>query len=82
MIARSADLGSVMQKGSQCFGAWDLCGPNMSKLSYCAERRNLKKKRTNITGRAGVLMDLIVPRSVGCSGCAVWRKSRPDISRC
>jgi hypothetical protein len=82
MIAWSADLGNVMQKGSRCFGAWDLCRPNMSKLSHHAERRTLKKKRTNITGRADALMDLTVPRSAGCSGCAVCRKPRPNISRC
>jgi hypothetical protein len=52
MIARSVDLRSIMQKGSWCFGAWDLCHPNMSKLSHRAERRTLKKKkRTTITGR-------------------------------
>jgi hypothetical protein len=28
------------------------------------------------------LMDLTIPRNVGYSGCAVWRKPRPDISRC
>jgi hypothetical protein len=82
MIAWSADLRSVMQKGSRCFGTWDLCRPNMSKLSHHTERRTLKKNRTNITGHAGALMDLIIPRSVGCSGCAVWRKLRPNISRC
>jgi hypothetical protein len=52
----------------------------MSKLSQHAERRSLKKKRTNITGRAGALMDLIVSRNAGCSGCAAWRKPRPNIS--
>jgi hypothetical protein len=54
----------------------------MSKLSHRAERRTLKKKRTDIIGRAGALMDLIIPRSIGCSGYAVWRKPRPNISRC
>jgi hypothetical protein len=55
----------------------------MSKPSHRAEKRTLKKKkRTNITGRAGALMDLIVPRSAGCSGYAVWRKPRAIILRC
>jgi hypothetical protein len=31
----------------------------------------LKKKRINITGHTGALMDLIISRSTGCSGCAV-----------
>jgi hypothetical protein len=79
MIARSADVESVMKKGSRCFGAWDLCCPNMSKPSHSIEKGNFKKKRTNITGRAGALMDLIVPRSAGYSGCAVWRKPMPNM---
>jgi hypothetical protein len=37
----------------------------MSKPSHRAEKRTLKTKRTNITGRAGALMDLIVPKSRG-----------------
>jgi hypothetical protein len=53
----------MMQKGSQCFGVWDLCRPNMSKPNHHAEKRTLKKKRIDITGRAGALMDLIIPRS-------------------
>jgi hypothetical protein len=71
MIAQSVDLGIVMQKESRCFGAWDLCHPNMSKPSHRAEKRTLKKKRTNTTGRASALMDLIASRSAGCSGCVV-----------
>jgi hypothetical protein len=80
-IARDADLGSVMQKGSRCFGVWDLCRPSMSKLSHRAKGRTLKR-RINITSRAGALMDLTVPRNARYSGCAVWRKLRPDILRC
>jgi hypothetical protein len=46
-----------------------------------AKGRTLKR-RINITGRAGALMDLTVPRNAGYYGYAVWRKLRPDISRC
>jgi hypothetical protein len=53
----------------------------MSKFSHRAKGRTLKGRRINITGRAGVLMDLTVPRNAGYSGCTVWRKSRLDISR-
>jgi hypothetical protein len=77
MIARSVDLRNVMQKESWCFGAWDPCRPNMSKLSHHAERRTLKEKRTNITGCAGALMDLIIPRSAGCSGYTDAKKGAP-----
>jgi hypothetical protein len=70
MIAH-ANLRNVMQKGSRCFSVWDLCHPSMSKLSHHAKGRTLKRRRTNITGRAGALMDLIIPRNAGYSGCAV-----------
>jgi hypothetical protein len=39
----------------------------MSKLSHHAERRTLKKKRTNINGRAGALMDLSFPEAQGAA---------------
>jgi hypothetical protein len=54
----------------------------MSKLSHRAKGRTLKRRRINITGHAGALMDLTVPRNARYSGCTVWRKLRPDISRC
>jgi hypothetical protein len=54
----------------------------MSKPSHRAKGRTLKRRRINITGRAGALMDLTVPRNAGYYGYAVWRKLRPDISRC
>jgi hypothetical protein len=53
----------------------------MSKFSHCAKGRTLKRRRISITGRAGALMDLTVPKNAGYSGCAVWRKPRPDILR-
>jgi hypothetical protein len=56
--------------------------PSTSKLSHRAKGRTLKRRRINITGRTSALMDLTVPRNVGYSGCAVWRKPRPNISRC
>jgi hypothetical protein len=69
-------------KGISVFRHLGPVPPNMSKPNHHIEKRTLKKKRTDITSRAGALMDLIVPRSAGCSGCAVWRKPRPNISRC
>jgi hypothetical protein len=54
----------------------------MSKFSHHAKGRTLKRRRINITGRAGTLMDLTIPRNAEYSGCIVWRKPRPDILRC
>jgi hypothetical protein len=56
--------------------------PQHEQAEQPCRKRTSKKKRTDITGRAGALMDLIIPRSAGCSGCTVWRKPRPNISRC
>jgi hypothetical protein len=70
-----------MQKGSRFFDVWDLCHPSMSKFSHRAKGWTLKRRRISITGRAGALMDLTVPRNIGYSGCVVWRKPRPDILR-
>jgi hypothetical protein len=53
----------------------------MSKFRHHVKGRTLKRRRINITGRAGALMDLTVPKHAGYSGCAVWRKPRPDILR-
>jgi hypothetical protein len=53
----------------------------MSRFSHHEEGWTLKRRRINITSRAGALMDLIVPRNAEYSGCAVWRKPRPDIFR-
>jgi hypothetical protein len=47
----------------------------MSKLIHHVGRI-LKKTRINITGRAGALMDLFVPKSAGYSSYTVWRKPR------
>jgi hypothetical protein len=54
----------------------------MSRFSHHEEGWTLKRRRRiSITDRAGALMDLTVPRNAGYSGCAVWRKLRPDILR-
>jgi hypothetical protein len=53
----------------------------MSRFSHHEERWTLKRRRISITGRVGALMDLTVPRNARYSGCAVWRKPRPDILR-
>jgi hypothetical protein len=70
-----------MQKGSRFSDIWDLCYPSKNKFNHREEGWTLKKKRISITGRAGALMDLTVPRNAGYSGCAAWRKLRPDILR-
>jgi hypothetical protein len=54
----------------------------MSKFSHHAKGSTLKRRKINIADRAGALMDLTIPRNAGYSGCAVWRKPRPDILRC
>jgi hypothetical protein len=53
----------------------------MSRFSHHAEGWTLKRMRISIIGRAGALMDLTVPKNVGYSGYAVWRKPRLDILR-
>jgi hypothetical protein len=60
----------------------------MSKLSHHAERRTLKKKRTNINGRAGALMDLSFPEAqrlrsleeAEAKYLEMLRKARPDLA--
>jgi hypothetical protein len=54
----------------------------MNKLSHRAKGRTLKRRRINITGCAGALMDLTIPRNTGYSSYAVWRKPRPNFLRC
>jgi hypothetical protein len=39
------------------------------------------KKKVSIIAHVDALMDLIVPRSTGFSGCVAWRRPRPSISR-
>jgi hypothetical protein len=53
----------------------------MSRFSHHAEGWTVKRRRISITGRAGALMDLTVPRNAGYSSCVVWRKPRLDILR-
>jgi hypothetical protein len=53
----------------------------MSRFSHHVEGWTLKRRRISITSRTSALMDLIVPRNAGYSGCVVWRKPRPDILR-
>jgi hypothetical protein len=62
----------------QCLGP---VPPQHDKFSHRAKGWTLKRRRISITGRDGALMDLTVPRNTGYSGCAVWRKLRPDILR-
>jgi hypothetical protein len=40
----------------------------------------LGKKKISIIIRGGALMDSIVLRNAGFSGCAAWKKLKPDIS--
>jgi hypothetical protein len=70
-----------MQKGSRFSDVWDLCHPSMRKFSHHEEGWTLKRRRIRITSRVGALMDLTIPRNVGYSGCAAWRKPNPDILR-
>jgi hypothetical protein len=39
------------------------------------------KRKIGIIVHVGALMDLIVPRSAGFSGCVAWKKLRPSTSR-
>jgi hypothetical protein len=39
------------------------------------------KKKIVIIVHVGALMDLIIPRSAGFSGCVAWRRLRPSTSR-
>jgi hypothetical protein len=58
-------------EGVSVFRCWDLCRPSMSRFSHHAEGWTLKRRRISIIGRAGLLMDLTVPRNAGYSGCAI-----------
>jgi hypothetical protein len=53
----------------------------MSRFNHHAEGWTLKRRRISMTGRAGALMDLTIPRNAWYSGYTVWRKRRPDILR-
>jgi hypothetical protein len=75
------DPGSEMQRGSRFSGVWDWCRPSKKRLNHNEEGWTSKKKRINITVRAGALMDLTVPRNAGFSGCAALKKLRLDILR-
>jgi hypothetical protein len=60
----------MMQEGSRCFSAYDLCRLKTNRLGHHA-RRTLKKKKISTTGRAGVVMDLVILRNVGYNGYAI-----------
>jgi hypothetical protein len=70
-----------MQRGSWFSDVWGLCHLSKNRFNHHEEGWTSKKKRISITVRAGALMDLTVPRNVGFSGCAAWKKLRLDILR-
>jgi hypothetical protein len=60
----------MMQEGSRCFSAYDLCHLKTSTLGHHA-RRTLKEEKISTTGRSGALMDLVVLRNTAYSGYAI-----------
>jgi hypothetical protein len=39
----------------------------------------LRRRKISIIIRGGALMDSFILRNVGFSGCAAWKKLKPDI---
>jgi hypothetical protein len=77
-IAQNAILRSKIQDVPRFFSVWDQGNPAMNKTSQHTQREIQKMRRTSITDRAGVLMGLTDPKSGGYSGCATWKKLRPN----
>jgi flagellar biosynthesis/type III secretory pathway chaperone len=77
-IVHNAILKSKIQEAPRFFSVWDQGNPAMNKTSRHIQRKIQKLRRTNITDHAGVLMGSTGPRSRGYSGCAAWRKPRPN----
>jgi hypothetical protein len=65
-----------MQRGSRFSGVWDLS--QLSKSRF--EGWTLREKKISIIVRGGALMDSIILRNAGFSGCTAWKKLKPDIS--
>jgi hypothetical protein len=68
-----------MQRGSRFSGVWDLFQLSRSRFNHHKGGWTLNKKKISIIIRDGALMDLIVLRNAGFSGCAAWKKLRLDI---
>jgi hypothetical protein len=67
-------------KGSQFFGVWDLFQLSKSRFNRHKGGWTLRKKKISIIIRRGALMDSIVLRNAGFSGCTAWKKLKLDIS--
>jgi hypothetical protein len=77
-IVQNAILRSKIQEAPRFFSVWDQRNPTMNKTSRHIQREIQKVRRASITDHAGVLMGSTGPRSGGYSGCAAWRKPRPN----
>jgi hypothetical protein len=77
-IAQSAILRSKIQEVLQFFSVWDQGDPAMNKTSQHIQWKIQKMRRTSITDHAGFLMGSTDLRSGGYSGCATWKKPRPN----
>jgi hypothetical protein len=71
--------GKQHAKGVSVFRVWDLCRLSKSRFNHHKGGWTSKKKRINITVRAGALMDLTALRNIGFSGCVAWKKLRLNI---
>jgi hypothetical protein len=69
-----------MQRGSRFSGVWDLFQLNKRRLDHHKGGWTLRRKKISIIIRGGALMDSIVLRNVGFSGCVAWKKLKLDIS--
>jgi hypothetical protein len=69
-----------MQRGSQFFVVWDLIQLSKSRFDHHKGGWTLRRKKISIIVRGGALMDSIVLRNAWFSGCAAWKKLKPDIS--
>jgi hypothetical protein len=69
-----------MQKGSRFSDGYDLFQPDKNGFGHHEGKRTLMKRRIGITVHVGALMDSIILRSAGFSGCEAWRKPRLSTS--
>jgi hypothetical protein len=71
-------LSEARYKKCFSFSAFGTRNPAMNKTSRHIQWEIQKMRRTSITDHAGVLMGSTGPRSGGYSGCATWKKPRPN----
>jgi hypothetical protein len=67
-------------KGVSVFHVWDLFQLSKSRFDRHKGGWTLRKKKISIIIHGGALMDSIILRNAGFSGCTAWKKLKPDLS--